>query len=378
MTVVNSSPSTFTITMPFTSEQVSRTVTFAIPSGPWLSGTWNLQSSTASANYDPSIVTASESASMGGASGGVSNNQTLAVDATQLADINAAAGGNLSVSLQTFYTSLGDVWSITSFTLTLSGCTFSESPSSASIAVSGGSGTIALTANSGSCTWAAVSNASWIHLTGLTSGTGNASVAWIADTNCPSTSARAGTITMGGLTFTVNQAGCVFTTNIANVTYDYKGGAGAVVATSSSPGCPWDAVSTVPWIHIVSGIVGNTTGTIGYTVDSNPPTGLGRMGVIVVGTQVVQVWQQSGPQVQFSNENDFVYHYLSFQYPFGYVSGVNLAQYFGNVAQVFVSVRSKDQNLATLAGNVLALYNGGTELTNGAACLGADIMVMGV
>jgi hypothetical protein len=55
-----------------------------------------------------------------------------------------------------------------------------------------------------SCAWTAVSNNSWITITGGASGTGIGTVTYSVDTNTGA--ARTGTITIGGQIFTVNQA----------------------------------------------------------------------------------------------------------------------------------------------------------------------------
>jgi serine protease AprX len=83
------------------------------------------------------------------------------------------------------------------------GCTYSLAPSSANLPSGAGGGSFGVTAGTG-CTWAAVSNAGWITVTPPGSGTGNGTVNFTVTTNTGS--ARIGTITVAGQTFTVNQA----------------------------------------------------------------------------------------------------------------------------------------------------------------------------
>jgi hypothetical protein len=85
-------------------------------------------------------------------------------------------------------------------------CTYSLSSSSQSVANSGGTGSVGVTVISGSnCTWTATSNApSWLHVTSGASGTGNGTVGYSVDANGGTT--RSGTLTIAGLTFTVNQS----------------------------------------------------------------------------------------------------------------------------------------------------------------------------
>src|SRR5205823_8833415 len=83
-------------------------------------------------------------------------------------------------------------------------CTFSISPSSASVPPEGGSVTTAVTASGSSCPWAATATtnvAGWLSVTAGASGTGNGSVAVTATPN--SGTARSGTVTIGGQALTV-------------------------------------------------------------------------------------------------------------------------------------------------------------------------------
>lgn len=88
-------------------------------------------------------------------------------------------------------------------------CSATLNPTSATYTAAGGSGTFDVTTGAG-CDWTAVSNDSWIHVTSGGSGTGNGTVGYSVDAN--SGSARIGTITASGQTFTVNQdaATCTF------------------------------------------------------------------------------------------------------------------------------------------------------------------------
>jgi len=85
------------------------------------------------------------------------------------------------------------------------GCTYAISPTSTTVVASGGSGSISVTAPSG-CAWTATSNNGWITITSGASGSGNGSVGYSVAANA-SSSARVGTITAAGQTFTVNQNG---------------------------------------------------------------------------------------------------------------------------------------------------------------------------
>jgi all-beta uncharacterized protein len=82
-----------------------------------------------------------------------------------------------------------------------SACTFSVSPSTASVSSSGGTVTITVTTGS-TCSWTATSNAAFITVTAGASGTGNGTV---TATVAPGGSGQSGTLTVAGQTVTITQ-----------------------------------------------------------------------------------------------------------------------------------------------------------------------------
>jgi T5SS/PEP-CTERM-associated repeat protein/autotransporter-associated beta strand protein len=80
-------------------------------------------------------------------------------------------------------------------------CSYMLSATSTNIAAAGGSGSFMVYANDG-CSWSSVASINWIHTTSSGSATGT--VSYTVDAN--SGSGRIGTISVGGQTFTVNQA----------------------------------------------------------------------------------------------------------------------------------------------------------------------------
>ena len=116
-------------------------------------------------------------------------------------------------------------------------CTYSISPTSASVAAGGGSGSVTVTAGTG-CAWTAVSNSGFITVTSGSSGSGNGTVNYSVAANTGSAS-RNGTITIAGQTFTVTQAG--------------TGGGGSNLIVN-----PGFETGTTPWIQ--SGQITRSTG----------------------------------------------------------------------------------------------------------------------
>jgi hypothetical protein len=87
-----------------------------------------------------------------------------------------------------------------------SGCRVSINPAGQTATVGGGQGSITVTASAG-CPWTAVSNnPEWLTITGAASGSGSGTVQFAVAANATG-AGRSGTITIGGQTFTVTQAG---------------------------------------------------------------------------------------------------------------------------------------------------------------------------
>src|SRR5579859_4279755 len=135
-----------------------------------------------------------------------------------------------------------------SITITQTGpaCNFAINPRSANLSPLAQNGSFALSGLSG-CTWNASSNASWIQVTSAESGMGPANIGYAVQAN-PGIS-RSGTITVAGLTFTVNQSGaCAYTLSPAGGSYPSSGGNGSFTLNSSA-GCAWNAATDASWIR---------------------------------------------------------------------------------------------------------------------------------
>ncbi len=181
-------------------------------------------------------------------------------------------------------------WDIGPYQTAPAECTFSLIPTSASFTASAGTGTINVTASAGSCAWTAVSNDVWITITSGGSGTGSGQVNYSVAQNTGA--ARTGTITIGGQTFTVNQAAftCSYSISPQSQSFTAAGGTGSVAVTATT-GCAWTAASNNAWVTITSGASGTGNGTVGYSVDEN--AGATRSGTMTVAALTFTV-NQSG------------------------------------------------------------------------------------
>jgi sugar lactone lactonase YvrE len=91
------------------------------------------------------------------------------------------------------------------FTIQGSSCTYSLNPLSRDVPAAGGSGSVAVVAGTG-CSWTAASQANWITISAGSSGSGNGTVNYQVAANT-GPAERTGTVTVGGATHTVRQAG---------------------------------------------------------------------------------------------------------------------------------------------------------------------------
>jgi len=113
---------------------------------------------------------------------------------------NAVAGTIYHIAVDGYNGASGTI--TLNISQTTSSCTYSISPTSASIGSAGGGGNVSLTTGTG-CSWTASSSVSWI--TAASSGTGSGTATYSVAVNT-STSSRTGTLTIAGKTFTVSQA----------------------------------------------------------------------------------------------------------------------------------------------------------------------------
>ena len=106
------------------------------------------------------------------------------------------------------------------------------------------------------------------------------------------TSSRTGTLTIGGQTLTVTQAGCSYTVSPTTQSIGAAGGtANATISTTS--GCPWTAVSNDTWLSTTSSGSGSGSATVNYSAAANG-TSSSRSGTLTIAGQTVTVTQSPG------------------------------------------------------------------------------------
>ena len=98
-------------------------------------------------------------------------------------------------------------------------CTVGIAPDVRFVNAAGGTGSVTVTVGAG-CGWSATANAAWLHVTSGATGSGGGTVGYSIDSMGAST-ARAGTLTIAGATFTVNQGDAFLDVDASGATTRY-------------------------------------------------------------------------------------------------------------------------------------------------------------
>jgi hypothetical protein len=193
------------------------------------------------------------------------------------------------------------------FTITQPGpCSFTLTPTSASVGASSGSGNVAVTVTPSTCSWTAASNSSFIGVTGGSSGTGNGTVSYSFTANTGA--ARTGTLTIGGLTFTLSQSAALMTLDRTTLNFAAVNNGGTLTNATAAQtvrvnftGAPptWTATPTVaasqvPWLQITGG---SGTGNGSFSVGVTSAAGLPASGTLTATIQVVSGGAANTPQL---------------------------------------------------------------------------------
>jgi hypothetical protein len=154
----------------------------------------------------------------------------------------------------------------------LSTCTVTLARDDETFGVAGGTGTFDVAAAS-SCSWTVIANAPWISITDPAGGfaTGSRRVSYSVAANTGD-AARTGTMTVGGQTFVVTQAGakaCTYSVAPVEFSACFGGLHDVSVTVTADTGCGWTASPAVSWLTITSGASGYGTGSIVFNVGTN-------------------------------------------------------------------------------------------------------------
>jgi hypothetical protein len=174
------------------------------------------------------------------------------------------------------------------FTVTQAACSYTISPTAASVSAAGVTIPVTVT-TSGGCPWSSSGSLSWLHVSGTGTGNGSASVTVDASTSAP----RSGVVSIAGQPFQVTQSsGCSTTISPPSGSFGAAGGNGTIAITASAGDCPWSATTATGWITLTGAASGAGNGTLTFTVAQN--VGIPRDGTITVAGQTFNVHQSDG------------------------------------------------------------------------------------
>jgi hypothetical protein len=211
--------------------------------------------------------------------------------------------GTVTISVGTAITSTERTGTLViagrTFTITQAGvsaaCSYSISPSSATLPSAGGPLSVAVSAPDG-CAWSASSAAAWVTVTtGAGSGPGTATFSVAPNTLATE---RSATATIAGQTLLVRQSGtasttCSYAISPAAAAIDAAGGTLSVAVTADAS-CSWTAASQSLWLGVASGMSGRGNGTV--LVNVKPAaTASDRTGTMIVAGKTFTVSQSGIP-----------------------------------------------------------------------------------
>ncbi len=177
-------------------------------------------------------------------------------------------------------------------------CSYTINPSNATVSSSGGTNAVSVTTQSG-CKWTAGSNVSWASIASGSNGEGSGTVNYTVSPNTGS--ARTGTLTVAGNTFTITQSGapsCSYDINPASYSASASGGTTTVSITTQG-GCSWTASSSLGWVSITSSSSGNGNGSVTLQISPNTETS-SRTGTINIAGKNFTISQSASGSCTFS------------------------------------------------------------------------------
>jgi hypothetical protein len=178
-------------------------------------------------------------------------------------------------------------------------CVTSLSTASANIPAAGGVGEFSTVTPAG-CVWEAKTQTPWITLTSGLFGFGTGSISYTLLPNNTG-AARTGTITVGALTYTINQpSGGSISLNFTSISMSQQGGNFTVTVTASPSTLNWTAVSNASWVTITRNAAGTGSGEVGYQVSANPAGGAARTGTLTIGGEIFTIVQSASTLEPFA------------------------------------------------------------------------------
>lgn len=179
-------------------------------------------------------------------------------------------------------------------------CSYSLGSTTYSAAHGGGSTQVAVTAT-GSCSWSANTTENWISVSGGGSGNGQVTISVAENT---SYSARTGSVSVAGQTFTVSQAAapepapkpvvCTYQLSANSGSISSDGGS-HTLTISAGETCAWTASPSAAWLSLLGSSSGTGNGSISLQVSANTSTAA-RSATVAVAGQNFTLTQSGVPE----------------------------------------------------------------------------------
>ncbi len=172
------------------------------------------------------------------------------------------------------------------FTITQTGYAATLSPTTASYTTDGGSGTLNVTVDAG-VSWTATANVPWLHVTKAT-GLSSGEVSYTVDAHTEVT-ARSGSITIAGQTFSVTQTG---TDVLLSPMWSYHKPDATIiqVKVTALAATKWTVTPNDSWISVVDDGTGKGDANIIVAIGANPSV-VQRTGTVTVGSKTLTIVQ---------------------------------------------------------------------------------------
>ena len=158
------------------------------------------------------------------------------------------------------------------------------------IAAAGANSSVQLTLAQG-VNWTATANCNWLHITSDTEGAGSSTIAFTVDST-PLVVGRTGTMTIAGITLTVEQIGLEATVTCDKTFFDSVESDIGFISVCTEGAGQWTAVSNDDWIQIDPETeYGNGAGNCWFYIDDYPLTTQSRTGSITIAGKTVYITQ---------------------------------------------------------------------------------------
>lgn len=170
-------------------------------------------------------------------------------------------------------------------------CSYTLDPTAASLAATAASYAVKVTAAAG-CAWTTTTSTSWITLGSPVSGSGNGTVPYSVTANTAS-SPRAGSLSVGGVSFAVTQSAtsAPYSINPAAASAAVSGGSGTITVSGGPAGGSWTATANAAWLTVTKAATGST---VNYSVAANTSSAQ-RTGTATIAGLTFTVVQAAAP-----------------------------------------------------------------------------------